>query len=183
MSIKSNVKPLPDIIKYGLKVLFVGYNPGITSASTGHHYAHKSNRFWKLLYESGLTPERLQAVDDRKLLELDFGSTNIIDRPSKTESEIKPEEFRAGSKFLYKLISELEPRIVCYVGIGVYKSYASDILNIPKSKLNINMGLQPQSILNGIADFVCSNPSGLNTIPYEQQLSCFKELKNLSDNL
>src|SRR6266704_680533 len=45
--------PLPDRIRPGLRVLFVGINPGIRSAAVGHHFAGFSNRFWRLLYDSG----------------------------------------------------------------------------------------------------------------------------------
>jgi G:T/U-mismatch repair DNA glycosylase len=38
-----------------LRVLFVGINPGVRSAITGHAAGY-SNRFWKLLFESGLLP-------------------------------------------------------------------------------------------------------------------------------
>ena len=38
----------------GLRVLFVGINPGVRSAITGHHFAGYSNRFWKLLWEAQL---------------------------------------------------------------------------------------------------------------------------------
>ena len=174
-------KPLPDIVKYDLKILFVGYNPGIESARRGHHYAHRSNRFWKLLHESGLTPERYSAEEDSKLLDLGFGSTNIVDRPSRSESEISRQELRDGAVSLHKLISELKPEIICYVGIGVYKAYASQMLGIPVSRIKINTGLQPEPIVKGTQDFVCSNPSGLNTIPQDEQLECFRKLKEMLD--
>jgi double-stranded uracil-DNA glycosylase len=172
-------KPLPDILAYGLKVLFIGYNPGILSAKSGHHYAHKSNRFWKLLYESGLTPNKLNAEEDRKLLELGFGSTNIVDRPSKSSGEINPEELRSGSKELYKLINGIKPMIACFVGIGVYRAYTSSILGVSPSKISVNTGAQENRIIDCTLDFVCSNPSGLNTIPYSEQLGCFIELRKL----
>ena len=35
-------------------MLFVGINPGVRSAQTGHHFAGYSNRFWKLLFAAGL---------------------------------------------------------------------------------------------------------------------------------
>ena len=38
-------------------MLLVGINPGVRSSQTGHHFAGYSNRFWKLLFESGLVPE------------------------------------------------------------------------------------------------------------------------------
>jgi len=162
-----------------MKILFVGYNPGIRSAQVGHHYAHKSNRFWKLLYEAGLTPYKFDAIDDIKLIELGFGSTNIVDRPSKTANEITTEELKSGADGLYKMIKSTKPKIACYTGIGVYRIYASTILSISPSKLDIHTGLQQNRIIEDTIDFVCSNPSGLNTIPYVNQLNCFIELKNL----
>lgn len=173
-------KPLSDIIKPRLIILFVGFNPGIESAATGHHYAHRSNRFWRLLYESGLTPDRWTAEEDRRLLELNFGSTNIVDRPSRSVSEISREELKNGAVSLNSLIKEIKPRIVCYVGIGVYKAYASQILGIPLSRLCVSAGLQTESIVEGVCDFVCSNPSGLNTIPIAEQRECFRKLRDLA---
>ncbi|KAL3958807.1 hypothetical protein ACCO45_006969 [Purpureocillium lilacinum] len=50
---------LPDAILPNLIVLFVGLNPGVQTARTGHAYAHPSNLFWKLLFSSGITPAAL----------------------------------------------------------------------------------------------------------------------------
>ncbi|HEX2926077.1 MAG TPA: mismatch-specific DNA-glycosylase [Ruminiclostridium sp.] len=176
-------KPLPDIIASGLKVVFIGYNPGLLSARKRHHYSHKSNRFWRFLYESGLTPYRFEPEDDRKILELGYGSTNIVDRPSKAANEIGVDEVREGSANLYRLLEELKPRVACYVGIGVYRAYASSILKVPAAGLDIKTGLQPTSILEATMDFVCSSTSGLNTIPFADQCRCFEELKELLDSI
>lgn len=176
---KSITKPMPDILDYGLKILFIGYNPGILSASSGHHYAHRSNRFWKLLYDSGLTPHKFDAVEDKSILDLGYGSTNIVDRPSKMESDIKPEEFRVGAQCLYELIKDVKPKVACFIGLGVYRRFASNILDIPVTKIKINTGIQQNGIVEGTLDFICSSTSGLNTIPYTEQLKCFRELKKL----
>ena len=176
-------KNLPDILDYNLKVLFIGFNPGVLSAKTKHHYANKSNRFWRLLYESGLTPYRLDPVDDVKLLEYGYGSTNIVDSVTRLASEIPANEYKKGSFELFELIKVLKPWIVCYVGIGVYREYASAILNVSKNALKFNTGLQERSIIPEIMDFVCSNPSGLNTIQYSAQVECFAYLKKLIDAL
>ena len=45
-----------------MRVLFVGINPGVRSALTGHHFAGFSNRFWKLLYDSRLVPRWLPVL-------------------------------------------------------------------------------------------------------------------------
>lgn len=59
MASRRSHRPLPDHLRPGLRILFVGINPGVRSAQTGHHFAGHSNRFWKLLYESGLVTEPL----------------------------------------------------------------------------------------------------------------------------
>lgn len=184
---KENVYPeicsgtLPDIVNEKLDILFVGYNPGMQSANTGHHYAGSSNRFWKLLYESGLTPYQMSPQEDFKLLEFGYGSTNLVSRATRSASEITPAEFRKGSLVLKELINRIKPKVVCYVGIGVYRAFASNLLNIPERKINIEVGEQGESLIDGVIDFVCSNPSGLNVIPYRCQLECFVNLRKLVD--
>lgn len=173
-------KALPDIIDYNLKLLFVGFNPGLYSAQVGHHYAGKSNRFWKLLYESDLTPQLIAPQEDRLLLRYGMGSVNIIDRPSKSSSELTTAEFRDGAASLKALIQEYRPKTVCYMGIGIYRAFASNILSIPKSRLTVTTGLQEINLIPGCIDYVCSNPSGLNTIPYADQLECLKGINRLN---
>ena len=63
-------------------MLFVGINPGVRSSLTGHHFAGFSNRFWKLLHESGLVPERIGYEDDGRLPEWGYGITNVVPRPT-----------------------------------------------------------------------------------------------------
>ena len=72
--IPATLPPLRDRIAPGVKVLLVGINPGVRSSLTGHHFAGYSNRFWKLLFESRLVPERIGYEDDRRLPEWASGS-------------------------------------------------------------------------------------------------------------
>lgn len=172
-------KPLPDIVSENLKILFVGFNPGIKSAQQGHHYAGASNRFWRLLYESGLTGRKLSPEEDGKLLHYGFGSTNLADRPTRQAGELGKEELARGCDALAALITDIRPGTVCYVGIGVYRIFRSHWTGISKGRLAVSAGLQTGGLFEGIRDFVCSNPSGLNTIPYSRQLDCFRELRRL----
>ncbi len=61
------MRRLPDRIRPGVRVLFVGINTGLRSAAIGHHFAGYSNRFWKLLCDSGLVPPPLTCEDDVRL--------------------------------------------------------------------------------------------------------------------
>src|SRR5262252_8458262 len=91
---------LKDRIRPGLRVLFVGINPGVRSALTGHHFAGYSNRFWKLLNDSGLTPERVTYEDDVRLPDWQLGITNLIARPSPGIDDLRPVEYVEGWKVL-----------------------------------------------------------------------------------
>ena len=42
-----------DILAPGLRVVFCGINPGLSSAGTGFPFAHPANRFWKVIYQAG----------------------------------------------------------------------------------------------------------------------------------
>ena len=42
---------LPDRVAPGLRLLFVGINPGLVSAAAGRYYANPRNAFWRLLHE------------------------------------------------------------------------------------------------------------------------------------
>ena len=77
----------------GVRVLFVGINPGVRSALTGHHFAGFSNRFWKLLYESGLVPEPIGYQDDGRLPEWGYGITNIVARATPGIDTLEKEEY------------------------------------------------------------------------------------------
>ncbi len=161
-----------DIIRPGLTVLFVGFNPGVRSAETGHHFAGHSNRFWKLLHTAGFTPRQLRPAEDDTLLALGFGITNIVPRPTKAAAEITREEYRRGRLALIDKLALYRPRIACYVGLGVYREFA-----VLKA---VACGLQPQTVVPGVIDFVVPNPSGLNRISFDDQLRHYKDLGRLA---
>jgi TDG/mug DNA glycosylase family protein len=166
------VQEVRDIIRPGLTVLFVGFNPGVRSAETGHHFAGHSNRFWKLLHAAGLTPRQLRPEEDEALLSFGFGITNIVPRPTRAAAEITREEYRRGRIALIDKLALYRPRIACYAGIGVYREFA--VLK------DVACGLQPVKVVPGVTDFVVPNPSGLNRMSFDDQLRHYKELRLLA---
>lgn len=165
------MKEVPDIIATKLKILFVGYNPGKRSAETGHHFAGYSNRFWKLLYEAGLTLHQLKPEADHTILEYGYGITNIVARPSRTAAEINKTEFLVGREILRQKLAVYQPRIACYAGIGVYKEFSG--------LKNLVCGVQPNSVVAEVLDFVVPSPSGLNRMTFAEQLHFYNILHNL----
>jgi G:T/U-mismatch repair DNA glycosylase len=50
---------VPDVLGPGLRVVFVGINPGHASAAAAAQFANPRNDFWRLLHAAGLTPRQL----------------------------------------------------------------------------------------------------------------------------
>src|ERR1051326_3725777 len=77
-------KTIADVIAPGLRVLFVGINPGLWSGATGHHFARPGNRFWRAIHDAGLTPALLSPDRQNELLDYGIGITNLVDRTTAT---------------------------------------------------------------------------------------------------
>src|SRR5580698_8875935 len=82
------LQPLPDILEPGLSVIFCGINPGLRAASTGHHFAGRGNRFWRVLHLAGFTPEQILPEDDRSLLRYGCGLTAVVPRATAQAAEL-----------------------------------------------------------------------------------------------
>lgn len=114
---------LPDAIAPNLLVLFVGLNPGIQTARSGHAYAHPSNLFWKLLFSSGVTPRLCTPQEDRSMPELfSLGLTNIVERPSRNGAELSKQEMDDGVAVLEDKARTWRPESVCIVGKSIWES-------------------------------------------------------------
>jgi TDG/mug DNA glycosylase family protein len=144
---------VPDVLRPGLRVLFVGINPGLYSAAVGHHFARPGNRFWPALHAAGLTPRRLAAFDERELLALGYGITNVVARATAAADELTADELRAGARLLARKVLRHRPGAVAFLGVGA----ARTALGRPRAAV----GPQPEGWA-GAAVWVLPNPSGLN---------------------
>lgn len=161
-------------------MLFVGINPGVRSAITGHHFAGYSNRFWKLLSESQLTPETLTYKDDVRLPVWKLGITNLIARPSPGINDLRPAEYIEGWKLLDRKIRRYRPEVVALVGVTLYRAILPMLNEKPASRTRSNViGLQP-IMVHGARLFVLPNPSGRNAnFSYAEMLKAFVQLREL----
>jgi double-stranded uracil-DNA glycosylase len=166
---------LEDRIGPGIIVLFVGINPGVRSATIGHHFAGFSNRFWKLLFEARLVPEPLRAEDDQRLVEFHYGITNLVPRPTPGIDTLRPAEYVDGLESLKEKVRRWKPPVVAFVGVTLFRS----VFGIPAGK-PISLGLQRRERFEGARVFVLPNPSGRNAnFSYAEMLRAFKKLKAL----
>jgi TDG/mug DNA glycosylase family protein len=179
--------PLRDRIRPGVRVLFVGINPGVRSALTGHHFAGYSNRFWKLLYEAGLVPEAVTYVDDDRLPDWGYGITNVVARATPGMTDLRREEYAAGARVLLQKIRRYRPAVVALIGVTVWRALL-EALDAPRARIRpVELGLQDTAELGDVFArrfpretriFVLPNPSGRNAnYSYEEMLDAFRSLK------
>jgi double-stranded uracil-DNA glycosylase len=164
---------LEDRIGPGIVVLFVGINPGVRSATIGHHFAGFSNRFWKLLYDARLLPERLRAEDDERLPEFHYGITNLVPRPTPGIDTLRPAEYVDGLETLKEKVRRWKPALVAFVGVTLFRSVFSVSSGKP-----VSLGLQRRERFEGARVFVLPNPSGRNAnFSYAEMLKAFGRLR------
>jgi double-stranded uracil-DNA glycosylase len=168
--ISGALPPLRDHIRPGVRVLFVGINPGVRSSLTGHHFAGYSNRFWKLLFESGLAPERIGFEDDERLPEWGYGMTNLVARPTPGIDGLERPEYVEGRRRLLRKVRRYGPPVVALVGVTVFRAM------FPGRRGRVALGLQQERIGTSRV-FVLPNPSGRNaTVTYAGMLAAFRRL-------
>ena len=159
---------LRDRIAGDVRVLFVGINPGVRSATTGHHFAGFSNRFWRLLRESKLVPEPITFEDDGRLTEWQLGITNLIARPTPGINDLRPAEYVEGWTLLSRKIRRYRPAVVALVGVTLYRAILPLLPDVPPAERRAArnapdrvLGLRPETV-HGARLFVLPNPSGRN---------------------
>lgn len=146
-------KTVPDVIGPGLRVLFCGINPGLYTAAVGHHFARPGNRFWPALYQSGFTDRLLSPFEERQLLQLGLGVTNVVALATAAASELTKEDFIKGGSKLRAKLRRYRPRIFAVLGVGAYR----EAFARPKAMI----GEQDERIAEARI-WVLPNPSGLN---------------------
>jgi double-stranded uracil-DNA glycosylase len=134
-------------------VLFVGINPGLYSAATGHHFARPGNRFWPALHLAGFTATQLHPSQQREMLKSGYGITNLVNRGTATADELAPEEFVRGRRRLAAKVRRYRPVVVAFLGVGAY-CHAFE-------RKQAGVGAQAERF-EGAQVWLLPNPSGLN---------------------
>lgn len=162
---------LPDVVAPGLRALLVGINPSLVSARVGHHFASPGNPFWRLLHAAGLTPELLRPEDDRRVLEVGLGLTNVCPRPTRSAAELTRAELDRGVRALRAKVEALRPAVVVLVGVTLARAVLA---------ASGERGPGPRTErLGGARVYVLPNPSGRNAAfpGFEQKRAWFAALR------
>lgn len=152
-------RSIPDLVGPGLKLLFVGINPGLWTAATQTPFAHPGNRFYPALVTAGILPELPDSVNGftpdyrATFMSLGLGISNLVNRATARADELTRDELRSGAERLRLNVAVWRPRVVAVVGITAYR----DAFGRPKA----TQGRQDET-LEGAELWVLPNPSGLN---------------------
>ncbi len=163
---------VPDVIAPGLRVLFCGINPGLYSGAIRHHFGRPGNRFWPALFASGFTPRLLTPFEERELLPLGYGITNLFEGATARADELTGDALQGGGKRLERKVRRFRPRIVTFLGVTAYRA----ALNRPDAVI----GPQKERFGDALA-WVLPNPSGLNAhYQFAELTRLFRELREAS---
>lgn len=113
---KKTLKPLVFMF---MDILFVGINPHPNSVKKGHYFSNNS-RFFSLLKEAGITPEK---VIDTGLREHKIGIMNLSDYPSAKPEKVPEKEWEKGVVRLKQIISMFQPKKVVFIGKFALEKY------------------------------------------------------------
>ena len=158
-------REVDDLVGPGLKMLFVGINPGLWTAAVRTHFAHPTNRFYPALAAAGITGYEVDrvggmtAADRAHLVARGIGITNLVRRATARASELSREELGEGGERLLGFVADHRPKVVAIAGISAYREAFGE--------RGAALGRQPETLdsavrWSGAALWVVPNPSGLN---------------------
>ncbi|HKD00251.1 MAG TPA: mismatch-specific DNA-glycosylase [Methylomirabilota bacterium] len=158
---------MPDYLRSGLDLVFVGINPGLYSARQGHYFASSTNRFWPAFtssrlsakVRSGLGVEALCPEHDGALLRLGIGFTDVVKRASANAAELDVADFQKWAPQLLRKIRRLSPRVACFHGLTAYRPFLALALGVGDRAPSL--GAQPEMV-GATRLFVVPNPSPAN---------------------
>ncbi len=158
---------LPDYLRPGLDLVFVGINPGLYSARQGHYFARSTNRFWPAFSSSRLSAgvrralgaDVLRPEHDAALLALGIGFTDVVKRASGQAAELERGDFAKWAPRLLVKLRRAAPRVACFHGLTAYRPFLA--LALSDAERAPALGPQPE-VIGGTRLFVVPNPSPAN---------------------
>lgn len=194
---------LPPSLAENLVIIFVGFNPGVASSHTQHHYAHHSNLFWKLfnqldllsvvkgdstdplleeLYVDGKSA--VKPCHDNLLTRFGIGFLDLVLRCTQRAEHLSPQEKLQNVPRLMSEFKQSHAQHIVIVGKGIWEVMCKFL--DPHAKDRFVWGLQPQnSVMDALHSrcgyqpnvFVFPSTSGLvASMTYEQKFALWREL-------
>lgn len=173
---------LPHLLKPGLRLVFIGYNPAIYSAEAGHYYARSGNQFWRQLSASGIAGRTVTPEDDRLLPdEAGIGFTDLCCRPTVRAEHLTRDEIIEGAQRLQAELLQFQPEVACFSGRGIYQHFGRHALGLTARELAARpYGEQPERV-GSTVPWVIPSSSGLASKWHRERLEWLQRLRERLD--
>ncbi|HET7568059.1 MAG TPA: NUDIX domain-containing protein [Gaiellaceae bacterium] len=158
---------VPDVLAPGLRVVFVGINPGRVSAAARAHFANPRNDFWRLLHAARFTSRLYDPAEQFELLREGVGVTNAAYRTTPGSGDLRRGDFAGSADRLERIALDLRPGWLGFVGKEAYRGAFDE---------RPTLGLQERT-LGDTRLFVLPSTSPANAaVPWAERLRWFREL-------
>ena len=143
---------LPDVLDFGLAVVFCGTAASTVSAKAGAYYANPGNRFWRTLRDIGMTPCTFAAVEFRELLPLKIGLTDVAKMAAGSDNALSKGDYDPDA--LSMKIRCYQPQILAFTSKAAWRAWQYAAPN-----RSLSYGWQRETV--GVTRvFVLPSPSG-----------------------
>ena len=165
---------VPDVLAPGLRVVFVGINPGRVSAAARAHFANPRNDFWRLLHAARLTSRLYEPQEQFALLEEGIGVTNAAYRTTPGSGDLRRSDFAGSAQRLEQIARDLKPAWFAFVGKEAYRGAFGT---------RPELGVQERTLADARL-FVLPSTSPANAaVPWRERLNWFQQLSGLASGL
>jgi len=108
------IETLDDLLRPGLRAVCVGVNPAPDSVNAGHYYQGKLGQaFFARLRSAGLLTASSGWEDDAAFT-AGIGFTDIVKRPTRSESELSRDELEYGRSLLLEKLEAVHPELIIF---------------------------------------------------------------------
>lgn len=121
---------LEDVLRPGLRIVFCGTAEGAVSAARGAYYAGPGNKFWRMLFETGLTPHCLEPTSFRAVADFGIGLTDIVKATSGADRSLSKEAFDVPD--FTARIRAVGPAVIAFNG----KKAAAALYGLPTRRIS-----------------------------------------------
>lgn len=124
-----HVTTLKELLRPGLRAVIIGINPSCVSVKRGHYYQGKlGQRLWRRLQDYGVTGPLPKGAEDDAAFTRGFGFADVVRRPTKSATDLKPSELRDGARDLLRRLAITNERPLILFTYAAAEKAAGDYL-------------------------------------------------------
>ncbi|MDE2951322.1 MAG: mismatch-specific DNA-glycosylase [Chloroflexota bacterium] len=143
---------LPDVLDFGLVLVFCGTAASKISARHGAYYANPGNRFWRTLCQVGFTSSLYEPSEFLNLLDLRIGLTDVAKGKAGVDADLKRSDFAPGA--LNAKMLRFKPQVLAFTSKAAWRAWKNR-----GAKHSVSWGWQDET-LGGTRIYVLPSPSG-----------------------